>query len=340
MLVVGEIITALLPHSRPLTPEQARQALALAVGESVVQWARPVPHTASPTLLHGVDCKLPQGPRDDGRVTDAAADNGSVRGVGTVCSRAVLTGGHLLQGSAWTAITAQYQPRRMPWSYYLARPGKVNPIGNLDAGRLARGFLYADARRDRTGLLDTAAIAKHSIHDVLAWQHLDQRPPIKTGAKRVRWAAIAEPGMVSEVAFRLVDGDRRRMSMTTGAVDPEQLASAAEDLAVHDWLLTAVQERIQRSKIGEDSRHTLQTLRPVVDHLLHLWSPGSRTSHDLQFMWDSLEERPGLTRQWTTMTERVRSQIDFGAADLADKVLSIIERNPRILGGGNGEPGF
>ncbi|RRR97467.1 SCO2521 family protein [Glycomyces terrestris] len=327
MLIVGEIHTALLPHSRPLTPEEARAALSLAVGESVVQWARPVPHTASPTLLHGVDCKLPLAPKQDNPHADDRSANGSVRAVGTVCSRAVLTGGHLLQGSSWTAVLPPTQPRRMPWSYYLARPGTLETIGNFEAERLARAFLAADARRDRSELLDTAAIARHSIHDVLARPVLDQRPPIKTGSTRLRWAAVADPAAGNAVAFRLVGGDRRRLSIATGPVEPEAVAAAAEDLAVHDWLLTAVAARIALAKIGEDPRHTLRTLRPVVDHLLHLWSAGARTSRELEFVWDALERRPGLSRQWATMTERVRSQIDYGAADLAVQVLEMLERD-------------
>ncbi|MEU6245954.1 SCO2521 family protein [Glycomyces sp. NPDC047010] len=329
MLIVGEIHTALLPHSRPLTPEEARAALSLAVGETVVQWARPVPHTASPVLLHGVDCKLPLAPKQDNRHADDKSANGTVRAVGTVCSRAVLTGGHLLQGSAWTAVAPPQQPRRMPWSYYLARPGTLETIGNFEAERLARAFLVAENRRDRSELLDTAAIARHSIHDVLSRPVLDQRPPVKTGSTRLRWAAIADPGTQRAVAFRLVGNDRRRMSMVTGLVDPEHIAAAAEDLAIHDWLLTAVAARIALAKIGDDPRHTLRTLRPVVDHLLHLWSAGARTSRDLEFMWDSLERRPGLSRQWATMTERVRSQIDYGAADLAAKMLDMMEQNQR-----------
>ncbi|MEU6860861.1 SCO2521 family protein [Glycomyces sp. NPDC046736] len=331
MLIVGEIHTALLPHSRPLTAEEARAALSLAVGETVVQWARPVAHTASPTLLHGVDCRLPLGAKPEKRHADKGAS--TVRAVGTVCSRAVLTGGHLLQGSAWTTVAAPEQPRRMPWSHYLAHPGTLETIGNFEARRLAEGFLLAEGRRDRTGLVDTAAIARHSIHDVLSRPVLDQRPPIKTGSTRLRWAAIADAGSGRAVAFRLVGNDRRRMSLVTGLCEPEQIAAAAEDLAVHDWLLTAVSARIALARIGDDPRHTLRTLRPVVDHLLHLWSSGTRTSQDLEFMWDQLERRPGLTRQWTTMTERVRSQIDYGAADLAAKMLDLMEERQRQSGG-------
>jgi hypothetical protein len=51
-------------------------------------------------------------------------------------------------------------------------------------------------------------------------------------------------------------------------------------------------------------------------------------------MWDALERRPGLTRQWTTMTERVRSQIDYGAADLAAQILDLMEQRQRRGGSG------
>lgn len=348
MLILGEIHTALLPHSRPLTPEEAQAALALAVGETVVQWARPVPHTASPVLLHGVDCRLPLGPKPGNRHADGAAANGSVRTVGTVCSRAVLTGGHLLQGSAWTAVAQPEHARRMPWSHYLARPGTLETIGNFDAARLAEGFLYADGpgrtvarktRQDGDGaaLLDTAAIARHSVHDVLSRPMFDQRPPIKTGSTRLRWAAVADPSASRGVMFRLIGNDRRRLRLATGPVAPEQVAAAAEDLAVHDWLLSAVSARIALAKIGDDPRHTLRTLRPVVDHLLHLWSAGARTARELEFLWDALERRPGLSRQWTTMTERVRSQIDYGAADLAAKMLDMMEHRQRQAGSGESQ---
>jgi hypothetical protein len=224
----------------------------------------------------------------------------------------------------------------MPWSYYLSKPGTLETIGKFDAHRLAEGYLIAEQRADRGKLLDTAAVARHSIHDVLARPMFDQRPPIKTGSTRLRWAAITDPSKGETVAFRLAGNDRRRLRIVTGPVDPEQVAAAAEDLAVHDWLLTAVAARVALAKIGEDSRHTLRTLRPVVDHLLHLWSAGARTAPELEFVWDALERRPGLTRQWTTMTERVRSQIDYGAADLAAQILDLMEQRQRQVGGSGG----
>ncbi|MDA1359142.1 SCO2521 family protein [Glycomyces luteolus] len=323
---MGEIHTALLPHSRPLTPEEARAALSLAVGETVVQWARPVPHTASPTLLHGVDCRLPLGPKPDSHHTDEDDRNGSLWAVGSVASRAVLTGGHLLQGSAWASVSLSKHPRRMPWSHYLARPGALETIGNFDARRLAAGFLVAENRKARAELLDAAAIARHSIHHVLSRPGLDQRPPVKTGSTRLRWAAVVDPAESGAVAFRLVGNERRRLLMVTGRVDPEEVATAAEDLAIHDWLLTAVAARIALAKIGDDLRHTLRTLRPVVDHLLHLWAAGARTSRAMQFMWEALEPRPGLNRQWASMVERVRSQIDYSAADLSMRMLDLMEQ--------------
>jgi hypothetical protein len=340
MLVLGEIHTGLLPNSRPLSPEEARVALALAVGEGVTQWSRPIPHTASPTLLHGVDCKLALGPRPGRRHTDAGGDNGSVRVVGTVNSRAVLTGGHLLQGSSWTVIEFLDRPRRLPWSHYLAHPGTLFPIGGPSTDRLAQGFLRAEASPDRRGLLDSGAIARHSMREVLKRPTLDRQPPIRTGTTRLRWAAVVDAAAERAVGFRLVDGERRRLSVVSGPVEASAVAAACEDLAVHDWLLTAVAARVSRARIGEDRRHTLQVLQPVVDHVTHLWAPGARTVKDLRFLWETLEDAPGLTHQWTTMTTRVREQVSFGAAEIAEKLLRRIETQPRPMHGpGSGRGG-
>lgn len=331
MLVIGEIHTGLLPHSVPLTPEQARGAMSLAVGEGVSQWARPVPHTASAPILHGVDCKLPLGPKPGKRYADADGDNGSVRVVGTVSSRAVLTGGHLLQGSAWTAIEPQDRPRRMPWSYYLARPGRIYPIGKLQQRRLLDGFLRADVRRDSGEFLDAGAIARHPFQEVQGRKVLDRHSPFRTASTRLRWAAIVEPDAEPKVRLRLVDAERRRLELNCGPIEPDAVAAAAEDLAVHEWLLTAVDSRISLARVGQDAKYTFRTLRPLVDHLLHLWAPGARTDEDLQFAWDALERQPGLTHQWNTMVERVRGQVDYGAADLADRLLSIMEQHPQLV---------
>ena len=331
MLVIGEIHTGLLSHSVPLTPEQAKATLSLAVGEGVSQWARPVAHTGSAPILHGVDCRVPLGPKPGRRHTDADGDHGSVRVVGTVSSRALLTGGHLLQGSAWTAIEPQDRPRRMPWSYYLARPGRIFPIGKLAQLRLVDGFLRSDLRRDRSELLDPGAIARHPYQEVQNRPLLDRHPPFRTSATRLRWAAVVEPDSEERMRFRLVDSERRRLELHCGPVEPQDVASAAEDLAVHEWLLTAVDSRISLARIGQDAQYTFRTLRPLVDHLLHLWAPGARTVAPLQFVWNSLERRPGLTNQWNTMVERVRGQIDYGAADLADRLLALMEQNPQVV---------
>jgi hypothetical protein len=67
---------------------------------------------------------------------------------------------------------------------------------------------------------------------------------------------------------------------------------------------------IERSRIGGESRaHTVERLRPAIDHLLHLWMPAARVSQDLLELWDYLERWPGFSRQWRVSVDRIRDQI-------------------------------
>lgn len=57
----------------------------------------------------------------------------------------------------------------------------------------------------------------------------------------------------------------------------------------------------------------VRVLRPAVDHLLHLWMPRARVAQDLAPLWDALEERPGFSRQWHNLVQRVRDQLTLHA---------------------------
>lgn len=50
-------------------------------------------------------------------------------------------------------------------------------------------------------------------------------------------------------------------------------------------------------------------LRPLVDHLLHLWMPQARVDRTLNALWQELEETPGFSRQWTSLAQRIRDQL-------------------------------
>src|SRR5947209_18689985 len=120
MLTLGEVHTGLLQHATALTQAQVSRMLSLREGETVLRSQRPTAYAVSPDLLTGVDCQLP---RDRSR---------QVRGAGTVVSRAIVTGGRILQGSAHTRIIDTRENRRLPWSHYLSNPGQVEAVGKVD----------------------------------------------------------------------------------------------------------------------------------------------------------------------------------------------------------------
>src|SRR5207244_8635773 len=83
-----------------------------------------------------------------------------------------------------------------------------------------------------------------------------------------------------------------------------------EDLALHDWLLTAILQILDRSRIGALPRgEVVRRLAPAVDHLLHLWMPAARVDRSLLGVWESIERRPGFSRQWRASVDRVRDQV-------------------------------
>jgi hypothetical protein len=93
------------------------------------------------------------------------------------------------------------------------------------------------------------------------------------------------------------------------------IVDLCEDLALHDWLLTALLSIIEQSQIGvEQPAQSVLRLRPAVDHLLHLWMPAARLRGVPVLAWDALESRPGLSRQWDASVRRVRDQMAMAAA--------------------------
>lgn len=305
VLACGEVRTWLLQHSQALPHRVAAELLRLRADERVRLSERPNPYALSPDVLTGVDCRLP------------TASGSKVRAVGTVTARAALTEGRMLQAGAWFQAPAAGPDQRQPWGHYLVRPGVVEPFGRLPDEDVARGFLHS-ARQP--GELDLGAIAERLLGAVLRNPLLDRRAPFKSQPTRLRWAAL-----------RALDGDGPSLTRFTLAEDglrtvelrlppgtgPAAAAGLCEDLALHDWLLTALLRMIGRSRLGSaDGRDAVRALRPAVDHLLHLWMPRARVDRTLGPLWEVLEGEPGFTRQWQTMVQRIRDQLALQAVPL------------------------
>jgi hypothetical protein len=317
MLLVGEVRTSLLTHSAPLPADAAERLLSLLAGAPVRRSERPIVRVVSPARFTGVDCAL------------AAGSGRTVRSVGTVSSHAVLTGGRVLQGSAAVEIVRSAQSRRLPWSHYLAQPGRAEAIGRYREPDVAAAFLTSTGVDPADDRLDLGAIAQHTVNTVYDDAALDFRAPLKSGETRLVWAATWADGAAGDVvAFVLRPTDVRTARIETAAADPAAVVALCEDLALHDWLLTTLTAVIDRSLRGDrGGTRALHQLRPAVDCLLHLWMPGAHVGDELVAVWDGLERRPGFSRQWQTAVQRIR---DF----LAVSTLQELDRAGRAAGTG------
>jgi hypothetical protein len=307
MLILGEVHTGLLQHSTSLSPPLCRHILDLVHGEPIRQFERPIAYAVSPNLLAGVDCRLP------------TSSGAKVRGVGTVVHRAALTGGHVLQGSAVVEVTKGSTGNRLPWPHYLARPGEIETIGGLDRRAVVQGFLSPKPSRPDGALLDLGAICGRLMDVVQASPELDRKPPFRMARTRLRWVAIVhdEAGATMEPAvFSIENTQLRTLQLRCEPDQVEAMAQLSEDLALHDWLLTTLLELVERSRIGSRSEHTIDRLRPAIDHLLHLWMPAARTDAALAGLWDSLEQWPGFSRQWRVLVDRIRDQLALSTLTL------------------------
>ncbi|MEU6102320.1 SCO2521 family protein [Streptomyces flaveolus] len=309
VLACGEVRTCLLPTRQALDIRAAAQLLGLRADERVLLSERPNLYARSPDTLTGVDCHLP------------SANGARIRAVGTVVARAALTEGRVLQTSAHFRVPAAGPDQRRPWGHYLVRPGVVEPLGRLPREAVAQGVLGGG----RHGDLDVGLIADGLLTRLLRHPLLDHRPPLRSRPTRLRWAALpAAPGEGPSIErFTLAEDELRtvllRVPEDTAGGD---LAGLCDDLALHDWLLTTLVRMLDGIRLGAGPEHrfaVVEALRPAVNHLLHLWMPRARVPQELAALWDPLEERPGFTRQWRTLVQRIRDQLTLHAIPSAHR---------------------
>jgi hypothetical protein len=143
---------------------------------------------------------------------------------------------------------------------------------------------------------------------------------------RLRWAALTSGAETAEprVRFTIEEGNVRTVAVTAGAASSAHVVDLCEDLALHDWLLTAILHILDRSRIGALPRtEVVRRLAPAVDHLLHLWMPAARVDRSLLGVWESIERRPGFTRQWRASVDRVRDQVAVSTVALYSAVVEL-----------------
>jgi hypothetical protein len=296
---MGEVRTGLLRNSVAISPATVTALLRSVEGEKVRTFERPIQQAIAPERLTGVDCHL------------TGSSGARIRAVGTVAARAAITGGHLVLGSAYVRVAQGTAGRRLPWSHYLANPGTVETVGKTTPASIADGFISAHSATD---ILDLAAIADRALETVQSDGRLDQSPPFRTRRTRLRWLTTSSGYPDDSITFRLEPYLVRTVRLPERDLDPAALATLCEDLALHDWLLTTLLSLIGRAPIGSgDRKAVIDRLQPALDYLLHLWMPAARIDTALIDLWDAMERRPGLTRQWQATVSRIRDQLALAA---------------------------
>ncbi|GLW96526.1 SCO2521 family protein [Microtetraspora sp. NBRC 16547] len=331
MLVMGEVRTGLLQNSGEIPESLCQSVLGLLSGERVRVSRRPIVYAVSPDQLTGVDCRL------------ASASQARVRGVGTVLSRASVTGGRVLQGSSHIQVVRSESDHRLSWSHYLARPGVVEVFGKIRVPDLSEGF----AESARNDCLDLGSVSERFMDAVQASPFLDRKAPFRSARTRLRWVAEsgptgsggaesgptgsggAESGPTGSggaesgragggartpegtgIRFTLGRDQVRTLRLVLPGGFSPGIVDFCEDLALHDWLLTTLLVIVEKARVGTASRAEVTAkLAPAVDHLLHLWMPAARLDDAFAPFWETLERRPGFSRQWHSLVERVRDQV-------------------------------
>ncbi|MEU8656376.1 SCO2521 family protein [Actinoplanes philippinensis] len=294
MLVLGEVLTSLLPTSAALPADAAERLLTLTTGAAASRSDRPISFVVSPERLVGVDCQVPAG------------RHGGVRGIGTVATRALLTGGHVLQSSARTVAVSSRHTRRLPWSYYLARPGTLQIVGRYREDDLAEAVLE---RHPKPPLLNLASIAEHTTRRVLADVRVAAKVPLASHRTTLRWAAFLDAGD-EMLGFSVESGHHRAIRLSTRDTDPGDVAALCQDLALHDWLLTTLTGILDRAPLAWPKESAaVDRIQPAVDHLLHLWMPGARLGERARLHWERIERLAGFERQWRASVQRIRDHL-------------------------------
>jgi hypothetical protein len=296
---VGEVDTGLLRGRDARSGDDGQGRVDLVAGERVLVSTRPRSYVRSPERPVGVDCPL--GARQ-------------VRGIGTALQRAAITDNEVVQGSAYATIVPAAHTARRPWSHYLARPGRIETVGRPRWDEIAAALTAPERVR---AALDLGAVAQRATDEVQNAARGGTKESFRAARSRLRW--VAETGgedEISGVHFEVHDRKLRLLRFRIGNASPGGLATACEDVALHDWLLTTLIENVRKAAIGLVPRaDTLGRLGPAVDRLLHLWMPAARADELTRTMWTVLEQRAGFSRQWTTLATRVRDQFSVALAE-------------------------
>ncbi|MFF0491575.1 SCO2521 family protein [Nocardia sp. NPDC004068] len=307
LVVLGHVGTSLLPSPNVLDIPATIELLSTIVrGSRVTSRERPVPLAISAPRVEGVDCVLP------------VSHGRSIRGIGTVLTRALVVGGRISQSSSLTTVIAAEGGTQRPWKHYLASAGTVEAMSGLgsEAGaRLALGHV----RKTTRDSLDLGAISGRMTMELRMDDRLAHAVPFRTAETQLRWAAEVVPDRTRApvFAFTLESSAVRSVRLRVGETELPAVQRFCEDLAVHDWLLTTLTELLSApGHHGHIEHHPETTLALVLEHIVPLWMPGAHTPPQLRSLWADVEQDPGFTLQWSARVNQLRDRMAAATLDL------------------------
>jgi hypothetical protein len=140
----------------------------------------------------------------------------------------------------------------------------------------------------------------------------DRKPPFRMARTRMRCVIAFNEAEHEDnrAQFTIDNTTSRTLRLTIGAKHLPAAVELCEDLALHDWLLTTLLKLIDHSRHNRSTRsQVVNELHPAIDHLLHLWMPAARLDKSMLPLWQSLEQQPGFSKQWTASVSWVRDQV-------------------------------
>jgi hypothetical protein len=299
-LTIGEVHTGLLLTSAAVSVDTASELLAIVPGRSVRTRQRPIRYALSPEVLTGVDCAAPLVERRDVRI------------IGTSATRLSLTDGRIIQAGTHAILRQDSAGRRRPWSHYLAQPGVLELLGKASDESLATGFLCGPATATA---LDLGAVNVRTLAAIQRSERLDHNPPFRGRLTRLRWSAEASDGE-QEIVFTLGADGLRTVRLRAPEPNPRALADFCADVALHDWLLSTLLDIVERAVArSRPAAELISMLRPGIDNLVHVWTPGAHVSRTLDAIWQALDLRSGFSLQWQKTVERIRDQLSVGLVE-------------------------
>lgn len=313
-LTVGEVHTGLLLTSIAVPADTAAALLAALPGSPVRARERPIRYAWSPVVLTGLDCLAPLLGRRE------------VRLVGTAATQLSLTDGHIVQAGTYATLRHEPTGRRRPWSHYLAQPGVLEVLGTAPAENLAAGFLSGPRTR---AALDLGAVNVRALAAIQRDPRLDHNPPFRSRRTRLRWSAeLSESGQ--EMTFTLGTDGLRTVRLHTPEADPQVLADFCADLALHDWLLSALLDLVDRAFARRRPAAELAgMLRPAVDYLVHAWMPAAHAKRSLIGVWQDFDLSSGFTLQWQKTVQRIRDQLAVGIIEALQPLSAMKKPEPK-----------